>query len=217
MSSFLFYFLRVHARLNQRLVSFLTKQSNPHTTYKTNALVSNASLLRTERFVSMVHISNEFTIQSYTNKMISYATTINMGFNLTPDSIHTLIDDRARQVPNRICYAFPHNRGLKLRYIELKQRVTTLAQSLLNLGFSKGNQIAVCLPHTYELAVFILTCAYAGLIAVSMNSAYQLVEIEDMLKQTGSEGFLFYDSFKTLDHLNLIRKLCPELDACQPG
>jgi fatty-acyl-CoA synthase len=52
---------------------------------------------------------------------------------------------------------------------------------------------------------------------VSMNPAYQLVEIEYMLKNTNSKGVLFYDSFKTLQHLNIMNKICPELATSQPG
>ena len=78
------------------------------------------------------------TIKSYTNKILSYATTSNVNFNLLPDSIGDLIEKRANESPNNISYIFPHNGGLSLTFSELSQRVTTLANSLLKIGFIKG-------------------------------------------------------------------------------
>lgn len=38
-----------------------------------------------------------------------------------------------------------------------------------------------------------------------------------MLGKSGAKGLVIYDSFKTLQHLDIIRRLCPELDKCEPG
>jgi hypothetical protein len=80
----------------------------------------------------------ESGIRSYTNKNLSYATTSNLNFNLQPDTIGDLIEKCAKESPNNISYIFPHNGGLSLTFLELSQRVTTLANSLLKIGFQKG-------------------------------------------------------------------------------
>lgn len=38
-----------------------------------------------------------------------------------------------------------------------------------------------------------------------------------MLGKSGAKGLVIYDSFKTLQHLDIIRRLCPELDKSNPG
>lgn len=82
--------------------------------------------------------SNESIIRSYTNKNLSYATTSNINYNLIPDTIGDLIEKRVKESPNNICYIFPHNDGLSLSYLEVSQRINTMANSLLKIGFKKG-------------------------------------------------------------------------------
>jgi hypothetical protein len=38
-----------------------------------------------------------------------------------------------------------------------------------------------------------------------------------MLNKTGVKGVFFYDSFRILKHMELLNKLCPELETCLPG
>lgn len=38
-----------------------------------------------------------------------------------------------------------------------------------------------------------------------------------MLKKSGARGLVIYDSFKTLQHMEIIRRLCPEIDHSEPG
>ena len=38
-----------------------------------------------------------------------------------------------------------------------------------------------------------------------------------MLKKSGARGLVIYDSFKTLQHMEIMRRLCPEIDHNEPG
>lgn len=68
-----------------------------------------------------------------------------------------------------------------------------------------------------ELAVSLLAAASIGLIAVIMNPAYQLVEIEYMLKKTKAKGIIMLDNLKTLQHYEILKKICPELENSTKG
>ena len=48
--------------------------------------------------------------------------------------------------------------------------------------------MAIALPNTVEFAITLLACAKIGVIVVSLNPAYQLVEVEYMLKKTSTKG-----------------------------
>lgn len=119
--------------------------------------------------------------------------------------------------PSHVVFQFPHNKDMKLTFAELKQRVDTAANKLLELGFQKGDRLGLVLPNTSETVLLFLAAAQIGVITVIMSPAYQLVEIEYMLKKTGVKGVVIYDTFRVLKHLEVMRKICPELDSSEPG
>lgn len=106
---------------------------------------------------------------------------------------------------------------MALTYKELSDRVDVMAQNFLDMGFQKGDRVGIILPNTWELVVANFAAAQIGLIVTLLNPAYQIVELEYMLKKAGVKGLIMYDSFKTLNHLDIVRKLCPELDSSAPG
>lgn len=154
-------------------------------------------------------------MKSLTDGKKSYATT-SSKLHLVPNTIGEIIEAQAEKSPNNLVYAFPHQ-GLNLTFSQVKQRINQIAQNLLEMGFKKGDRIALSLPNTHELAMTFLAACEIGLISVILNPAYQLTEFEYMLKKTGAKGVFIYDSFKTLNHLELIRKICPELDQSETG
>lgn len=155
-------------------------------------------------------------LETFTNSRLSYANTLYPEFRVQPDTIGDRVNKWATEKPNNVSYIFPHNR-MRLTFLETQQRVHAIARNLLSLGFKKGDRIAFLLPNTHELLVSFLAAASIGAVSVIMNPAYQAVEIEYMLKKTGAKGLVIYDSFKVLQHYELLRKLCPEIDSSEPG
>ncbi len=151
---------------------------------------------------------------SITNLKTSYSTTYS-NTPLVTKTIAELLEDKAHLT--KPVFTFPHQNGFTLSYQELNERVDTAAQNLLELGFNKGDRLAIILPNTIELAVAYFAASKLGLITTMLNPAYQLVEIEFMLSKSGAKGVIMYDSFKTLNHLEVIRKICPELEKAIPG
>ena len=120
----------------QRFVTILDKLS---TKSKYGLKIINKNELKIlKRSLATDSAKNETTIKTYTNKNLSYETTSNIKFNLLPDSIGDLIEKRSKEFPNDISYTFPHNGGLSLTFLELSQRINTMATSLLKIGFKKG-------------------------------------------------------------------------------
>ena len=150
-----------------------------------------------------------------THPKLSYSTTIS-PFPIVIETINDHISRNAEELPSQMVYGFPHQ-GINLKFGELKQRVDVAAQNLLDMGFNKGDRIAFAIPNSVEFVISFLAASQIGLISVALNPAYQLTELEYMLKKTRAKGLVIYDSFKVLQHLALMRKLCPELDNCAPG
>ncbi len=151
---------------------------------------------------------------SVTNLKNSYSTTYS-NIPLVTKTIAELLEEKAHIT--KPVFTFPHQNGLSLSYQELNERVDTAVQNLLELGFNKGDRLAIILPNTIELAVSYFAASKIGLITTMLNPAYQLVEIEYMLSKSGAKGVIMYDSFKTLNHLDIIKRICPELENATPG
>ena len=73
------------------------------------------------------------------------------------------------------------------------------------------------LPNIPEINISILAAASIGVIAVLLNPGYQLVEVEYMLKKTKSKGIVILDNFKSLQHYNLLKTICPEIENATKG
>lgn len=147
---------------------------------------------------------------------LSYAMSDAHGLHLLCDTFSHRIDAMARNKPNDVGYTFCLTRQ-QFTFLEIKQRIDEIAQNLLNLGFQKGDRLAVFLPNIPENALTLLAASSIGLIVVLMNPAYQLVEVEHMLKKTRAKGIVMLDNLKTLQHYDMLKKICPELETSQKG
>jgi acyl-coenzyme A synthetase/AMP-(fatty) acid ligase len=150
-----------------------------------------------------------------TNSKYSYATSIS-EITLVSDRIQDLVHKQADLLPKQLVYAFPHQQT-NLTFQELRERVKTMVESFSSLGLKKGDRVAFALPNNHEVLVSFLAAAELGLISVILNPAYQLVEMEYMLKKTNAKALFIYDTFKTLNQIGLMQKLCPELETSLPG
>lgn len=144
------------------------------------------------------------------HEKLSYRVTSNKGLHLLYETFSHRIDLLAKLKPNEECFIFPYNHR-RLTFLELKQRVDEFAQNLLNLGFQKGDRLAIMLPDIPEINISILACASIGVIVVLMNPAYQLVELEYMLKKTRAKGIIMMESVKNFRHYQILSYICPEL------
>jgi fatty-acyl-CoA synthase len=167
------------------------------------------------KYTTNANIDNAELASFLTHPKLSYSTTIS-PFPIVINTINEFVNKNADNEPSKFVYGFAHQ-GINLTFGEVKQRVDTAAQNLLDLGFVKGDRIAFAIPNSIEFVIGFLAASQIGLISVAMNPAYQLKELEFMLKKTGSKGLVIYDSFKVLQHLQIMRKICPELDNCAPG
>ena len=159
------------------------------------------------------HSSDQY--QACTDGKISYATTVSK-IPMVVDRVFDQVYVQGEAIPNELAYAFPHQEK-DLTFGELKQRVWAMVGSLQALGLQKGERVAFALPNCYELIDCYLAATQLGLIAVVLNPAYQIVELEYMLTKTKAKALFMYDTFKTLNHIGTMQKLCPELESSQPG
>ena len=147
---------------------------------------------------------------------LSYAMSNSNGLHLMCDTFADRIEIMAKHKPNEVAYKFSMTQQ-QFKFLEIKQRVDEIAQNFLDMGFKKGDRIAVFLPNVPENSLTILAAASIGLIVVMMNPAYQLVEVQHMLRKTKAKGIIMLDNLKVLQHYEMLKKICPELETSQKG
>ncbi len=94
---------------------------------------------------------------------------------------------------------------------------TSIAAGFLALGLRRGDRIGIWSPNTAEWALTQFAAAKAGLILVTINPAYRVVELEFALNKAGCAALVTAKAFKTSDYMAMLAALAPELPAAVPG
>lgn len=133
-----------------------------------------------------------------------------LGFQLSSKTLSESLHAIAAKRPKDVAFKFVAI-NKSITYLELQQRVDELAQSLLRLGFVKGDRLAIMLPNTPEFLYSTLAAASIGVISVLMSSKYDRFEIEHMLKKNECKGVIILDNYQKLRHYEILKSICPEL------
>lgn len=182
--------------------------------YKIGSNLRNIKLLTNSRALSVTNRSSQQ--QPPLHKRLSYEFNQHGDLNMKPSTIGQSLTQMSLDKPNDVAYKFCLTQK-SFTFLELKQRCDELAQNLLNMGFKKGDNLAVLLPNIPEAVLVTLAAGSIGVTTVLMNPAYQLVEIEFMLKKTKAKGLFMFENLRTLQHYDLLCKICPELVTSQKG
>lgn len=118
----------------------------------------------------------------------------------------------------RAALAWPDREALVVRhqsirwtYKELANRVEDLAAGLLALGLNPGDRIGIWSPNNSEWVLTQFASAMAGLILVTVNPAYQTVELSHALRKSGCKALILAPGFKSNNYFQSLRELAPEL------
>jgi fatty-acyl-CoA synthase len=109
------------------------------------------------------------------------------------------------------------HQNARLTYAELRQKVDALACSLLRLGLTVGERVAIWSQNNEEWALTQFATAKAGFILVNVNPAYRLAELDHAINKVGCKAIVLSPSFKSSDHLKIVTELAPEIGTVEPG
>lgn len=122
----------------------------------------------------------------------------------------------AQRFPNQEALVVLHE-DIRLTFAQLKEEVDKAASGLLSIGLCKGDRLGMWGPNSYSWVLMQLATAQAGIILVSVNPAYQAMELEYALKKVGCKALVFPKQFKTQQYYNILKQICPEVEKAQPG
>ena len=107
------------------------------------------------------------------------------------------------------------HQNVRLSYKELQAQVNALACSLLQLGFKKGDRLAIWSPNCVEWTITQFAAFKAGIILVNLNTAYKSNELEYVLNKVSCKGLVISSQFKTTNYQELLTKIAPELQEAE--
>lgn len=131
-------------------------------------------------------------------------------------TIGDLFDRIVEQVPDNEALVSRHQNE-RFTYRELQSRCNEFARGLLALGVEKGDRIGIWAPNWTEWVVAQFATPKIGAILVNINPAYRVHELEYALNQSGCSTLIIAPPFKNSRYGELLQRLCPELEGCEPG
>ncbi|XP_032471566.1 medium-chain acyl-CoA ligase ACSF2, mitochondrial isoform X2 [Phocoena sinus] len=136
--------------------------------------------------------------------------------HLINKTVGQCLDATAQRVPDREALVV-HHENIRLTFAQLKEEVDKAASGLLSTGLRKGDRLGMWGPNSYAWVLMQLATAQAGIILVSVNPAYQAMEVEYALKKVGCKALVFPRQFKTQHYYSILKQICPEVEKAQPG
>ncbi|NXX97887.1 ACSF2 synthetase, partial [Centropus bengalensis] len=92
------------------------------------------------------------------------------------------LEETAERFPDRDALVFCRD-GVRKTFSQFKEEVDQAAAGLLALGLKKGDRLGMWGPNNYEWVLMQFATAQAGIILVSVNPAYQALELEFVIRK----------------------------------
>lgn len=125
---------------------------------------------------------------------------------------------------DQIANAFPNHDGVvygdqayRKTYKEFRKEVDQVAKGLMAINIKKGDHVAIWATNYPQWIVTLFATAKIGAVLVTVNTNYKIFEAEYLLKQSDATTLILMDGFKDTNYVNIINKLCPELEHSEPG
>jgi fatty-acyl-CoA synthase len=116
-------------------------------------------------------------------------------------------------VPDKIALVCGEDRKT---YRELNNLADTMAAGISELGFEKGDRVAIYMKNSLELVVAFYALEKLGIIVAWINPNYRRSEAEFILKNSGAKGvFIFkeWDGYDYVDAIFSLRERLPDLES----
>jgi len=127
-------------------------------------------------------------------------------------SVGQVLEKAAKDSPGKVAIVDGDKR---ITYAELDALADALAAALAELGFKKGDRIAIYMKNSLELVAAFYGMQKIGAIAVWINAIYRMHEAEFILKNSEARGLFIFTQWDGYDYLNetlKIKKELPELE-----
>lgn len=135
-----------------------------------------------------------------------------------------LIDLTFPQILDRMVDEFPDQCAFRYTthdytrtYAEFRDDVDTFARALIALGVKPGDHVAIWATNVPQWFITFWATTKIGAVLVTVNTAYKIYEAEYLLRQSDTHTLVMIDGYKDSDYVDIIKRLCPELETSEAG
>lgn len=123
-------------------------------------------------------------------------------------SVGQILERAAALAPDKIALV---DGDRKTTYGELDHLATRIAAGLLDLGFKKGDRVAVYMKNSLELVIAFYGLQKIGAVVAWVNPGYRRTEAEFILRNSGAKGLFIFREWDGHDYLASIQEMRPGL------
>ncbi len=131
-------------------------------------------------------------------------------------TVADLLDKTALEFPENEAL-IDISKGVRSSYREFLDVVHRLSKGLLRLGLKKGEHLALWSPNRWEWIVTQFAAAKIGVVLISVDTSYQLQQLQYLLKQSDSRSLVMTEGLKGSEYIEIISKLFPGIKDMIPG
>ncbi|MFD1171801.1 AMP-binding protein [Oceanobacillus picturae] len=131
-------------------------------------------------------------------------------------TICELLEKQVNENPHHEAVVYPEL-NFRKTYKAFNEMVNETAKGLMSLGIEKGEHVAIWADNKPEWLISQFATAKIGAVLVTVNTNYQAMELEYLLKQSDTKTLILAPSFKGTSYLDILEKVCPQLETSDKG
>ncbi|AVR01110.1 AMP-binding protein [Oceanobacillus iheyensis] len=131
-------------------------------------------------------------------------------------TIGELLEKQVNENPHHEAVVYPEL-NFRKTYKAFNEMVNETAKGLMSLGIEKGEHVAIWADNKPEWLISQFATAKIGAVLVTVNTNYQAMELDYLLKQSDTKTLILAPSFKGTSYLDILEKVCPELQTSDKG
>jgi len=141
---------------------------------------------------------------------------MNNSVILWKKTIGQQLEEVAAMYPNDQAVKFT-DRDYDRTWKEFSDEVDVIARGFIDMGIQKGDHIAIWATNVPEWMLTFFAAVKIGAVAVTVNTAYKVHELEYVLTQSDTKLLVMIDRFKKSDYVEIVNQLIPDLGNMTPG
>lgn len=122
----------------------------------------------------------------------------------------------AKKTPDKE-YIVYSDRNLRFSWKKFNERVDDMAKGLISIGVTRGSNVGIWAQNVPDWLTFLYATAKIGAVAVTVNTAYRLEELDYLLKDSDMHTLCMTDGVPGSNYTDIIYELIPELKTTQRG
>ena len=142
--------------------------------------------------------------------------TIKSDIKLSDRTLGDWLEYWAKETPDKE-YIVYSDRDLRFTWEKFNERVDDMAKGLISIGVTRGSNVGIWAQNVPDWLTFLYATSKIGAVAVTVNTSYQLEELDYLMKDSDMHTLCMTDGIPGSYYTDIIYDLIPELKTTQRG